>query len=172
MSDRILHSSFRWPLLLAVVTLFAVLVAACDWDEGGFPKVTQRDPGPPPVAEFPQPPRAGADALAMDVVDFGAIDFPVGVTADMAEMGEGVYARVCVACHAAGGAGSTIGPALNDDDWIHIDGTFEQIVSITRAGVAQPQVYPAAMPPMGGASLDDEQLQAVSAYVYALSRLN
>jgi mono/diheme cytochrome c family protein len=44
-----------------------------------------------------------------------------------------------------------------------------QMVAVIRTGVAQPREYPAPMPPMGGANLSEDQLQAVSAYVLSLN---
>jgi mono/diheme cytochrome c family protein len=77
---------------------------------------------------------------------------------------------ICYTCHGPNGEGGPLAPALNDQEWIHITGDFDGIVEIIRAGVAQPAEYPAPMPPMGGASLTETQLRAVSAYVFALSR--
>jgi hypothetical protein len=34
----------------------------------------------------------------------------------------------------------------------------------------QPREYPGAMPPLGGGNFDDDQLRAISAYVYAISQ--
>jgi mono/diheme cytochrome c family protein len=95
---------------------------------------------------------------------------PPGVTMQMVARGERLYQGICVACHGAGGVGSPIGPALNDQAWIHVRGEYAEIVRITAEGVPQPHRYPAPMPQRGGGNYSLEELQALGAYVYALSR--
>ena len=97
---------------------------------------------------------------------------PAGATAaDVAE-GEKLFTSTgnCFTCHGQGGAGTPLAPALNDAQWLNIDGTFEAIQSVVKSGVATPKQYPAPMPPMGGATFTDAQLKQVAAYVYILSR--
>jgi mono/diheme cytochrome c family protein len=122
------------------------------------------DADPPPQ---PADPAAPATQPAAPGV---AAELPAGVTAEMVSQGQQLYATVCVACHGAAGTGTPLGPAMNDQDWIHIDGSFEEIVRISTEGVAQPQRYPAPMPPRGGGNFDEAQMRAISAYVYSLSR--
>ncbi len=124
-------------------------------------------------ADRPEEPRVDAPApasapLALDPAIVG--ELPPGVTTEMVAMGQQLYGTVCVACHGPAGVGTPLGPALNDQDWIHIGGELEEIVRITEEGVLQPREYPAPMPRMGGAAFSQEQLQAIGAYVYALSR--
>lgn len=76
----------------------------------------------------------------------------------------------CFTCHGAGGTGATLGPDLTDSAWLHGDGSFGFIVNTVINGVPSPEQYPAPMLPMGGAALTPEQVRAVSAYVYSLSR--
>jgi mono/diheme cytochrome c family protein len=97
---------------------------------------------------------------------------PAGVTEEMTQDGRAIFvgAGICFSCHGRDGEGGPLGPALNDPEFMHIDGTYEEIVRIIRVGVPQPQRYPGAMPPMGGARLTEDQLRAVSAYVYTISR--
>jgi mono/diheme cytochrome c family protein len=162
--------SLRTRVLLAGVLCIAV--TACVSEEGGYPKVTERQRGELPAHPAPDPPpltaaaRAGAAApeLAMPA------DLPEGVTAEMVQEGQRLYGTVCTACHGPGGAGTPAGPALNDQNWIHITGEFSEIENITRTGVMQPREYPGAMPPLGGGNFDDDQLRAISAYVYAISQ--
>jgi mono/diheme cytochrome c family protein len=66
-------------------------------------------------------------------------------------------------------AGTPLGPNLRDQNWLNSDGSFEGIVSTVRNGVLQPVQYPSAMPAMGGTQLSEDQIQQVSAYVYAIS---
>jgi mono/diheme cytochrome c family protein len=119
--------------------------------------------------EEPRPPAAPATAPpALDPAIVG--ELPPGVTTEMVATGQQLYGTVCTACHGPAGVGTPLGPALNDQEWIHIDGSFEEIVRITEEGVLQPREYPAPMPRMGGAAFAQDQLQAIGAYVYALSR--
>lgn len=159
--------------LLLLTPLAALLLGGCQVveEEGGYPKVVDRRGAPLPPVTNPPPPPVTATAAALgspETLDLAAL--PEGVTQEMVEEGQRLYGSVCVACHGAGGAGSTIAPALNDPDWIHITGELPEIEQIIRAGVQQPQEYPAAMPPMGGGNFDAEQLRAISSYVYAISR--
>jgi mono/diheme cytochrome c family protein len=74
----------------------------------------------------------------------------------------------CATCHGRNGRGTPLAPDLTDGEWLNITGTFEEIVAIVRAGVAEPMAYPAPMPPMGGARLSAEEIEAVAAYVFSL----
>lgn len=78
----------------------------------------------------------------------------------------------CTACHGPTAAGTPIGPDLTDATWLNIQTpvTLEKIVAVVRSGVAQPVQFPAPMPPMGGASLDDNALRAISAFIFSLSQ--
>jgi mono/diheme cytochrome c family protein len=127
--------------------------------------------GCPGDADQPAPePRETAAPVASPAAPAAVADLPPGVSAEMVAQGQELYATVCVACHGAAGTGTPLGPSLNDADWIHIGGDFEEIVRITTEGVARPARYPAPMPPAGGGNFDEAQLRAISAYVYSLSR--
>ena len=77
----------------------------------------------------------------------------------------------CVACHGAAGAGTALGPALNDNQWLWFSGrpTQDQLFTLIKAGVPQPKSHPAPMPAMGGAALTDAQVRNLAAYVLSLS---
>ncbi|MDQ3389471.1 MAG: cytochrome c [Gemmatimonadota bacterium] len=156
---------------LALVTLLALVSGCGPPDDSGYDKLVfrERDAVPRAAAPTAPPVIAGLGETSETRIDFAAVNFPAGVTAEMAEQGQELYATVCVACHAAGGAGGPLAPALNDGQWIHIAGEFPEIVNLVRSGVPAPEQYPSPMPPMGGASFDDAQLRAVAAYVFALS---
>ena len=64
--------------------------------------------------------------------------------------------------------GSAVGPNLTDGEWLHNDGTLQGFMGTIKSGVPQPKKAPAPMPPMGGASLIDEQVKAVATYVHSL----
>lgn len=73
----------------------------------------------------------------------------------------------CVTCHGQDATGTQLAPDLTDDEWVNLSSpvTPEKIADLIRQGVPQPKQYPAPMPPMGGASLADDQVQAAAAYV-------
>jgi mono/diheme cytochrome c family protein len=137
-----------------------LLLTACPGDSADQPGARQ------PAVQDPAPSAAAPAATTPTVTG----ELPAGVTPQMVSTGQQLYGTVCVACHGVAGSGSALGPAMNDQTWIHIGGEFEEIVQITAAGVARPQQYPAPMPPMGGGNFSQEQLRAIGAYVYALSR--
>jgi mono/diheme cytochrome c family protein len=101
---------------------------------------------------------------------------PAEITVDMVALGSEIYHgreanAICYTCHgidATGGPGN-LGPNLTDAQWLHSDGSYGGIMGTIRVGVAQPVEAPGPMPPMGGAALSDEQLRAVSAYVFSLT---
>jgi mono/diheme cytochrome c family protein len=146
------------------MVLIAAVLAGCPADEPA--------PPPPPPAEPAAPPAAPATPAAPDV---DAATLPAGVTPEMVQMGQQVYAGagICFTCHGQSAEGTPLGPNLRDDNWLWVDSAspdfFAEMVAIIRTGVTQPREYPAPMPPMGGANLTDEQLQAVAAYVVALN---
>ena len=102
----------------------------------------------------------------------GAARVPPGAsTADVQE-GQKLFTSTgnCFTCHGQNGAGTAIGPALNDAQWLNIDGNYEAIQGVIKSGVPKPRQFPAPMPAMGGATLTDAQLKQVAAYVYSISR--
>lgn len=119
-------------------------------------------PNPPPVV-------AGIGGGAAAAVPTLAAGAPAGVTQEMVEEGAQLYGTICSACHGPGGTGTPAAPALNDAQWVNISGGFEDIVNVIHTGVPAPREYPAAMPPLGGGSFDDNQVRALAAYVFALS---
>lgn len=96
-----------------------------------------------------------------------------GVTQEQYDAGRQLFSGqgACQACHGPNGSGSQLGPDLTDDQWLHVSGPdVEELAGVIRSGVAQPVEHPAPMPPMGGASLDDEQVQALAAYVASIGQ--
>jgi mono/diheme cytochrome c family protein len=143
-------------LLVLPAVLGLLAITGCGDDAP--PRATDQ----PPPAATPPTPAAGTIPA----------ELPPGVTAEMVSEGQRLYGGVCVACHGQGGTGGPLGPALNDQNWIHIGGEFDEIVAITTTGVAQPRQYPAPMPPMGGGNYTPDQVRAISAYVYSISHSN
>ena len=66
--------------------------------------------------------------------------------------------------------GGPLAPDLTDADWLNVDGEYQSIIELVNTGVAQPLEHPGAMLPRAGMPLSDDQVAAVSAYVYTLSR--
>lgn len=78
----------------------------------------------------------------------------------------------CFTCHKADATGTPLAPDLTDDAWINFeDGrpTQEAVETLIREGVASPVQHPAPMPPMGGASLSDEEVTQLAEYVLSLT---
>ena len=96
---------------------------------------------------------------------------PDGVTATMVAEGEELFGGggICFTCH-LDGTGGPLAPDLTDDLWINVDGEYGSIVELVKTGVPKPIKHPGAMLPRAGMPLTDPQVEAVSAYVYALSR--
>ena len=75
----------------------------------------------------------------------------------------------CFTCHGQNAKGTSLAPDLTDSKWLNTDGSQSGIASVVTSGVAKPKEHQAGMPPMGGAKLSPDQIQAVAAYVYSLS---
>lgn len=64
-----------------------------------------------------------------------------------------------------------MGPNLTDTVWIHNRGEFDKIVGLIRTGIpAKESKSGVVMPPRGGSAINHEDLRAVAAYVWSLSR--
>jgi mono/diheme cytochrome c family protein len=99
-------------------------------------------------------------------------ELPDGVTPAMVEAGESIYSGVggCMTCHGTEGAGTPIGPVLSDGEWLHGDGSYDFLVEIIDSGVMQPAQFGVPMLPKGGTQISDDDVRAVAAYVWTLSR--
>ena len=140
----------QWSGALTAAAL--VVFAACGGDGADAPPAdTGAAPAPTPTI--------GAN-----------VQLPEGVTQEMVTQGKTIFeTSTCWTCHGMDAAGGPLAPSLLDTNWLNNDGSFEGIVEVVRTGVPQPREHPGAMPPMGGAQLTEEQIQQVSAYVYAIS---
>ena len=106
-------------------------------------------------------------------VDVDPAILPEGVTVAMVQEGQDIFntaTGICFTCHVREGVGGPLAPPLNDDEWLNIDGEYESIVRIIMDGVPQPVEYPGRMEPRANMPLTDEQVRAVAAYVFTLSR--
>jgi mono/diheme cytochrome c family protein len=74
----------------------------------------------------------------------------------------------CYACHGAKAEG-LVGPNLTDAEWIHSKGSYDEIVAQINKGVPKEEAKSGiAMPPKGGATLSDDEVKAIAAYVHSL----
>jgi glucose/arabinose dehydrogenase len=113
-------------------------------------------------------PDAGAAAKSGGAV-------PKGATPEMVALGARVYngqagGAACTGCHGDHGQGSPLGPALTAHKWLWSDGSYAGIRKSITDGVPQPKNFRSPMPAMGGAQLSADQVKAVAAYVYSISR--
>jgi glucose/arabinose dehydrogenase/cytochrome c553 len=104
-----------------------------------------------------------------------ALPTPPGATAAQVALGDRIYHGAasngtCVGCHGSDAKGTTVGPPLNTSQRVWSDGSLAGISAIIEKGVAKPKRYQGVMPPMGGTPLSKQDLAAVSAYVWAISR--
>ena len=96
---------------------------------------------------------------------------PAGPTPAIISQGDSIFhsSGNCYACHGANAQGA-VGPNLTDAEWLHSDGSYDAIVKQITTGVPQAESKSGIMmPPMGGATLTEDQVKAVAAYVYSLS---
>jgi mono/diheme cytochrome c family protein len=173
------------------VALAVCVLAACGdpnmKESRGYTKAPLERPGllvraeqPGEMAQFGGPRRLNTARIelpeqaevAAAPVARAPVDLPDGVTEEMVTQGEALYGSSgnCFTCHAADGSGTPLAPSVNDASWIHIAGSYDEIVQIIMDGVPVPAQYPAAMPARGGAAITDEQVRQIAAYVYAISR--
>jgi len=97
---------------------------------------------------------------------------PTGVTAEMIAKGKELFqgAGLCMACHGIDAKGS-VGPDLTDTLWLHHNGRYEEIIAQVIRGIPEDESKTGApMPARGGSALSDEEIRAVAAYVWSLSR--
>jgi glucose/arabinose dehydrogenase/cytochrome c553 len=98
---------------------------------------------------------------------------PPGATRAQVELGEKIFSgeaagATCAGCHGAGGIGTPVGPDLTAGKWLWGDGSLKSLAATIKSGVPEPKAHPGAMPPMGGVTLSEAELNAVAAYVWAI----
>jgi mono/diheme cytochrome c family protein len=99
---------------------------------------------------------------------------PSGVTVAMVTMGDSLFhASSCVRCHGPDAKGRPNGPDLTSGHFMHITGSYDEIVKIVTTGIPADSIKdPSHKLPMrgrGGGTLTDDQIKAIAAYVYKLS---
>jgi len=153
---------------LTLVALVAIGLSACGGDASANGDTADAAPAQAQVTA------ADADTDVAEATDAMTQELPEGVTPAMVEEGKGIYngAGICMSCHAATGEGiPNLGANLTDDEWLHIDGSYESIVQNILEGVtAQESSSGVPMPAKGGTAITDDQVNAVAAYVWTLSK--
>jgi len=99
---------------------------------------------------------------------------PSGVTPQMIRNGQLLFEGpgLCVSCHGQDGGGVTGNAVdLTDGAWKHSDGSFDGILAQIKSGVPKEHSESGnGMPQRGASRLTENQLRAVAAYVWSLSR--
>jgi glucose/arabinose dehydrogenase/mono/diheme cytochrome c family protein len=113
-------------------------------------------------------PNAGAAAPALV-----SLPIPPGSTAAQVALGARVFhgqagGGTCEGCHGSNAQGTPLAPGLTSGKWLWGDGSFASIMKTINDGVPNPKDYRSPMPPKGGAQLSAADVDAVSAYVWAL----
>jgi mono/diheme cytochrome c family protein len=148
---RIMRSRSVNTLAIAAASIF--IFTACPADEPATDAPAQPDR---PAPEQPAAP----------------LDLPEGISQEDFEEGRRLFTGQggCQACHGPQAQGTALGPDLTDSEWLNAsEPTMDEVMRVIRAGVAQPVRYPAPMPPMGGARLNDDQIHALAAYILGLN---
>lgn len=156
------HAAHRAILAAAVIA-----AAACGGGDSG-------SSGSEGAASADADPASAAATEAVDLL--AGLDpalLPEGVTVAMVEQGRDLFngGGICYTCHTVEATGGPLAPDLTDDTWINVDGEYLSIIELVKTGVSQPIEHPGAMLPRAGMPLTDEQVEAVAAYAYILSRL-
>jgi glucose/arabinose dehydrogenase/mono/diheme cytochrome c family protein len=123
----------------------------------------ERQPGPPEGIH----PNAGNQETA-------ALPTPPGAEPAEVALGQRIFhgqaaGATCAGCHGANAKGTPLGPDLTDARWLWGDGSLASIRQTIANGVAHPKQYRGVMPPKGGTDLSSSEVEAVAAYVWALS---
>jgi mono/diheme cytochrome c family protein len=123
-------------------------------------------------ATAPATSTAGGAAAGAGGPPAPTVPLPSGVTSAMVASGRGLYTGPgdCSTCHGADARGTMLGPSLADRTWLNIDGSYDSIVAIITNGVPTPKEHTQPMPPRGGSNLGNDQVRALAAYIYSISR--
>jgi mono/diheme cytochrome c family protein len=107
-------------------------------------------------------------------IDVTSLPVPPGATREQVLLGSRIFwgessHGTCSGCHGSDGKGSTVGPNLTSGEWSWGDGSWAALAATIDRGVIAPKHADGAMPPRGGAPLTDSDVQAVAAFVWAIS---
>jgi glucose/arabinose dehydrogenase/cytochrome c5 len=141
--------------------------------QGGNPEAAVAA-APSPIGVTPSSTSADARRIHPDAGrDTGELPVPKGFTQAQVALGNRVFhgdaaGGTCGGCHGSDAKGSPIAPDLTTGKWLWSDGSPQGLETTIKNGVPEPKTHPGAMPPMGGVVLSQTDLDAVSAYVWAL----
>ena len=163
-----MESRIRWTAMFALV--FAFGLSACGGDANGN---SADEAVAKSVDAATEAVDAANDAVA-EAVETIEQELPEGVTMEMVEQGKAVYggAGICSSCHGPAGAGiPSLGADLTDSEWLHSDGSYDGVSKTVMEGVtAQASSSGVPMPAKGGTNISDDDVKAVAAYVWTLSK--
>jgi glucose/arabinose dehydrogenase len=120
------------------------------------------------------PPAVPPEGVNPDAGSLANLPIPPGSSPDQLALGRKIFhgevaGATCVGCHGADGKGTPLGADLTSGSFLWSDGSVTGIAGTIKTGVAEPKNHTGAMPPYGGVELKDNELNAVAAYVWALS---
>ena len=125
---------------------------------------------------------AGSESVTEDAPAAAESPGRARVTNDTAEIsdtllsaGKAAFTKgMCAKCHKESGEGGSRAPNLTDDVWQHCDGTIAGIESVLRSGVPREKLIDQnrefAMNPATNLVPNDDEIAALAAYVWSLSR--
>lgn len=140
----------------------------------GDPTVKGIEAAPAPAAEATTSPESlPPEGIHPDAGKEAALPVPPGATAEQVALGRKVFhgeagGATCSGCHGSNGVGTPVGPDLTTGKWLWGDGSLASLAKTITDGVPEPKEHPGAMPPMGGVTLSQDNLNAAAAYVWAL----
>jgi len=97
---------------------------------------------------------------------------PHGVTDSTIAWGRQLFhgSANCAACHGAEARGTDEGPQLSGALWLHGPGTYEWLVEQIKQGISAHRTWTGKpMPMRGWSNMPDADVQAVAAYVWAIT---
>ncbi len=171
MDNMRLAAVIRHPT--ALVAALALTVAACG---GGGENTNPADTSTAAMGTPAATPPAGSTAAP--AAGAGGPVSESQITPQMVAEGDSLFhgqvggQAICYTCHGQDAKGTQLAPDLTDNTWLNGDGSYGFIVNTVTTGVPTPKQHPSPMPPMGGATLTQSQIQAVAAYVYSLTHPN
>ncbi|MFC7051229.1 PQQ-dependent sugar dehydrogenase [Hansschlegelia quercus] len=149
-----------------------------DDQAGRIWRVTYKGNPSAAIEAAPAAPAASASAQAAppEGIDPNAgvkLPTPSGATPEKVALGGRIFrgeeaGGTCAGCHGGDAGGGPIGPSLTSGAWEWSDGSLEGLKKTIVTGVSEPKQHPGAMPPMGGADLSEDQVDALATYVWAI----
>ncbi|MET0280399.1 MAG: PQQ-dependent sugar dehydrogenase [Steroidobacteraceae bacterium] len=139
--------------------------------KGRIWRITHLGAGAPTAIAAAPAPAAGPVAAG---IPLASLTPPPGSTAEQLAQGEQIYrgqlaSGTCMGCHGSDAGGTQIGANLADATWLWSDGSVNGIKDTIVKGVSAAKQSIGAMPPLGAAPLSPADVDAVTAYIWAIS---